>query len=159
MVTPEGFNRLSISVRDFEQAIAFAERAAGTAKDDLAYQAFLLAAVVSYYRPFSPNERSQTAKATSSLSIDEFRSLDADELALHEKCKILRNKALAHSEYDMNPTSLDRVSGVISSRPFDLLARGPDPHKLATLATKLANACHHWRADHVLHPSGGMSAA
>lgn len=159
MATPENFNRLSISVRDFEQAIAFAECAATTSRTDLSWQALLLSAIICYYRPFSPNERGPNAKDTSSLNIADFTMLTAEEAALHEQCKKLRNKVLAHSEYELNPTALDERSGVISSRPFDLLAHGPDPSQLASLATKLVAACHHWRADHIHHPNGGRSVA
>lgn len=159
MATPAHFNRLSISVRDFEQAVEFAERAAATPRDDLAHRALLLSAIISYYRPFSPNERIPTTKATASLNIADFGSLTSDEVKLHERLKTLRNKVLAHSEYDMNPTSLDEHSGVVSSRPYDLLAESIDPQSLVALVKKLANTCHHWRADHIFHPAGGKSAA
>jgi hypothetical protein len=159
MTTPEQFNRLSISVRDFEQAVAYAEQAAKVSRNTLEYQALLFSAIVSYYRPFSPNERKATALASSQLNIADFGALTTADLALHERCKVLRNKALAHSEYELNPTALDETSGVISSRPFDLFAHAPDHMDLIALARKLATTCHHWRADHIYHPSGGKSAA
>ena len=158
MTTREQFNRLSISIRDFEQAVAYAERAATTSRGALEYQALLFSAIVSYYRPFSPNERKSTAAASSLLSVTDFSTLMSEELALHDKCKVLRNKALAHSEYEVNPTELDVSSGVITSRPFDLLAHAPDPVELAALARRLAQSCHHWRADHIHHPGGGRIA-
>lgn len=159
MATSAQFNCLSISVRDFEAAAAFAERAALTSRAELEHQALLLSAIISYYRPFSPNERNKSVKAASSLNISDFNALTADDLALHEACKALRNKALAHSEYEMNPTALDEKSGIVSSRPFDLLAQAPEPIHLAALARKLANTCDHWRADHIHHPAGGKSVA
>jgi hypothetical protein len=159
MTTTERFNRLSISVRDFESAAEFAERAAATSPATLEHQALLFAAIVCYYRPFSPNERSQSAKANSSLKISDFRTLNMAELEIHEICKRLRNKALAHSEYEMNPTALDESSGVISSRPFNLLTHAPQPAALAALANKVARLCHHMRADHIHHPGGSSSVA
>jgi hypothetical protein len=159
MTTTEQFNRLSISVRDFEAAAAFAERAAATSPATLEHQALLFAAIVCYYRPFSPNERSQSAKADSSLRIGDFRTLNKAELEIHEVCKRLRNKALAHSEYEMNPTTLNESSGIISSRPFNLLAHAPEPTALGALASKVALLCHHMRADYIHHPGGGSSVA
>lgn len=159
MTSPAHFNRLSISVRDFEQAAEYAERAVITKPDTIEHQALLFAAIVIYYRPFSPNERKPSAASASSLKIEEFKALTSKELELHETCKTLRNKALAHAEYEMNPTKLEDSSGVISSRPFDLLSRAPAAHEIARLARKLAEQCHHKRADHIHHPSGGETAA
>ncbi|MBV5271191.1 MAG: hypothetical protein JZU55_16415, partial [Afipia sp.] len=73
----------------------------------LAHEALVFTAIVSYYRPFSPNEKNKNAQATSQLKLDDFSPLSHEELGLHEKCKELRNQALAHSEYKHNPTRLD----------------------------------------------------
>lgn len=143
------FNRLSISIRDFEKAIAFAEEAQCTPLANLAHEALMFSAIICYYRPFSPNERVANVKAKSQLKLEEFRGLTDDEIALHEKCKDLRNQALAHSEYKHNPTRLDESVDVIASRPFSLLSQSPDMRALSDLARKLADQCHHRRADYV----------
>lgn len=158
MATLEEFNRLSISIGDLEQAVAYAERASTTPRSDISHQALLLSAIICYFRPFSQNERSAAARATTALRITDFTTLSGPEQELHNQCKRLRNKALAHSEWEMNPTALDEGSGMITSRPFDLLANAPDPAKLASLARKMADICHHRRADHIHHPGGGASA-
>ncbi|MBP0713513.1 hypothetical protein ABXK61_09330 [Burkholderia sola] len=148
MITEAKFNRLSIAVRDFEKCIEFAEEAKGHSQSSLAYEAIVFAAIVCYYRPFSPNERGP-AEATSKLELGDFANLTAPETELHEKCKRLRNKAIAHSEYKYNPTRLDTSSGVIASMPFSLAQNEPNLAALSTLARKLAEECHHMRADYV----------
>ncbi len=149
MTTEAAFNRLSIALRDFEQAIAFAEEAQHHSAATLAHEALTFAAIVSYHRPFSPNEKHKNAPATSQLKLVDFSPLSSAESALHEKCKELRNQALAHSEYKHNPTRLDTSLGVIASRPFSLLSHAPNLEALAALARKLADECHHKRADYV----------
>lgn len=149
MTTETVFNRLSIAVRDFEQAIAFAEEAQRHSSATLAYEALVFTAILSYYRPFSPNEKDKNAPAISQLKLEDFSPLSRGELELHEKCKELRNQALAHSEYKHNPTRLDTSVSVIASRPFSLLSKVPNIVALAALARKLAEECHHMRADYV----------
>lgn len=149
-VTSEAdFNRLSIAVRDFDQAVAFAEETARHQTGTLVYEALIFTVIVSYCRPFSPNEKGKAPAATSQLKLEEFSPLTPEESALHEKCKDLRNQALAHSEYKHNPTRLDAASGVIASRPFSLLSHAPDIKALSALAKKIADECHHKRADYV----------
>ena len=149
MTTEAVFNRLSIALRDFEQAIAFAEEAQRHSSATLAHEALIFAAIVSYYRPFSPNEKEKNALATSQLRLEDFSPLSGSESTLHAKCKELRNQALAHSEYKRNPTRLDTSVGVIASRTFSLLSHAPNLEALAALARKLADECHHKRADYV----------
>ena len=143
-----GLQSLLDSGFDFEKSIAYAEKAARHSPGDLAYEALMFAAIVCYYRPFSPNEKSKNAPAASQLKLEEFSPLSAAESGLHERCKELRNKALAHSEYEFNPTRL-HPSGVIASRPFALLRHAPAIPALVALARKLANECHNKRANHV----------
>lgn len=149
MTTEPAFNRLSIAVCDFEQAAAFADEAQRQSHAELAYEALVFAAIVSYYRPFSPNEKDENAPAASCVKIEDFSPLSNDEASLHKTCKKLRNQALAHSEYRHSPTRLNVSTGVIASRSFRLLARAPDVAALSALAQKLATECHHKRADYV----------
>jgi hypothetical protein len=142
----QAFNRLSIAVFDFEKSIAYAEEAARYSPEDLAHEALLFSAIVCYYRPFSPNEK-KNSPAASQLKLEEFSPLTAAESELHERCKELRNKALAHSEYEFNPTDL-HPSGVIASRPFSLLSHAPEIPALVALARKLADECQNKRANH-----------
>lgn len=149
MTTEAAFNRLSIAMHDFERAIAFAEEAQKYRADLLAHEALVFAAIVSYYRLFSSNEKDENALAAKQVKLEDFKPLTCEELSLHEKCKELRNQALAHSAFKYNPTRLDRSPGGIVSRPFSLLSHAPDLTSLVVLARKLADECHHKRADYV----------
>ena len=148
MTAGQAFNRFSIAVFDFEKSIAYAEEASRHSPGDLAHEALLLSAIICYCRPFSPNEKNKNSPAASLLKLEEFSPLTAAEAELHKRCKELRNKALAHSEYKFNPTRL-HPSGVIISRPFSLLSHAPEISALVALARKLADECHHKRANHV----------
>ena len=148
MATEQAFNRFSIAVFDFEKSISYAEEAARHSRSDITHEALLFAAIVCYFRPFSPNEKSKSSSAASQLTLEDFSPLTPSESELHERCKQLRNKALAHSEYDFNPTRL-HPTGVIASRPFALLHHAPAIPALVALARKLADECHNKRANHV----------
>jgi hypothetical protein len=142
------FNRFSIALFDFEKSIDYAEEAAKHSPGELAHEALLFAAIVCYYRPFTPNEKKSNPLAASMLKLEDFSPLTSDQAELHQHCKDLRNQALAHSGYESNPTRL-HSSGVIVSRPFALLSNAPEIPDLVALARKLADECHNKRADHV----------
>jgi len=143
------FNRFSISLKDFEKTIEFLEEAQKHQIGSIAYEALVFAAIVCYYRPFSQNEKDQKAPAAMQLSLTDFSFFSADELVIHEKCKELRNKALAHAEFKYHPTEFDAETGVISSRLFSLVGIAPDLGELAALALRLVTECHNKRADYV----------
>lgn len=149
MIDEAKFNRFSISLKDFEKANSFLSEARNHGFGGVVHEALTFAAIICYYRPFSPNEKSQPAPATSQLTLADFQPLSSDELAIHEKCKELRNKALAHSEFTYHPTSLDPDTGVISSKLFSLVGLAPDLAKLSVLIGKLMEQCHNRRADYV----------
>jgi hypothetical protein len=149
MTTAQEFNRYSIAVFDWQKALAFATEARTHSPSTLAYEALLFAAIVCYYRPFSPNEKGAKPPAASQLRIEDFPALSQEEQALHEICKTLRNKALAHSEFTFNPTRLAEATGVIQSKPFALMSQPFDLEVFVQLVSKLELACHHKRADHV----------
>jgi hypothetical protein len=151
MTTEVEFNRFSIALFDFEKAVAYAEEALKTSPGTLAYEALMFAAVVCYYRPFTPNEKNKTPPAAIQLKVEDFSPFSEDERKIHEQCKALRNKALAHSEWTYNPTRFDHRSGVISSHPFALVSHAPDLRALIQLSKRLANKCHSKRADYVRH--------
>jgi hypothetical protein len=105
---------------------------------------------VSYWRPFSPNELTDAAQATKRVSLrDLCVTLTDAERKLHDRCRTLRNEALAHSAWERNPTRL-RESGVIASRRFSLLSPPFDLAALLKLSEKMRLACEHRRADFVL---------
>jgi hypothetical protein len=142
------FNRFSISLKDFEKATEFLAEAKNYQIGSLVHEALIFAAIVCYYRPFSQNEK-PSAPAASQLNLSDFSPLSAEECAIHEKCKELRNKVLAHAEFKYHPTGLDRETGIISSALFSLVGTAPNLEALSNLAHKLIAECHDKRADYV----------
>lgn len=147
----EELNRYSIAVRDFESAKKYLCATKNHPCSSLEYEALLFAAIVSYYRPFSPNEKSKSPKAKSQLRIEDFGSLDDSRKELHEKCKELRNKALAHSEFIFNPTKFNSETGVFSSRPFSLSNVALDLEVFEATLTQFIALCHDVRANYSRH--------
>lgn len=151
MATDQEFNRHSIAYFDFTKALEYATAAQKHPPNTVEHESLLFAAIVSYCRPFSPNEKDKTAPATSQLSIEEFPSLLTKQRELHELCKTLRNKALAHSEFSFNPTRLNPATGVIASKPFSLITVPFDLDGFIHLTGKFSSACDDMRAAHVIH--------
>jgi len=92
------------------------------------------------------NERDKNPKAKSRLSIDEFGVLTEDEKRFHEELVTYRNKALAHSEFDLNPTNFNPRTGVFSSVVFSLSNQDIDMEFMCTLLEKFISVCHDVRA-------------
>ena len=120
-------NRLSISVRDFEKSTSYlrvldslnetVDEACGV----LVCESLLLSSIVSYARPFSHNEKDEAAEADPKITGDVLEGLSEEELALHKKLIKLRNKAIAHSEWIMNPTHLSE-NGVFLGSEFNVFS-------------------------------------
>jgi hypothetical protein len=149
MATTQEFNRYSIATFDWQKSLAFANEARKHPTNTTVYEALLFAAIVCYYRPFSPNEKGANPPAASHLRIEDFPTLSKEELALHESIRMLRHQALAHSAFAFNPTRLTEETNVIVSKPFSLLVQLFDIEVFVQLISKLELACHHKRADHV----------
>jgi len=144
------FNRYSISLADFEKASACVAEARRRHPNDLVFEALLFMAIIAYCRPFSLNVKSNAnLKAKSRLNLEDLIVPSDREKELHTECETIRNKALAHSEFAYNPTSLNPSSGVTSSKPFSLLTQQFDLDGLAKLLKKLEEACHSKRATYV----------
>jgi hypothetical protein len=145
--------RYSISVHDFEKALKFISAAKKHGKSSVEYEALMMAAIVSYYRPFSSNERSskegtKPLKAKSSLSIDDFGPLTDFQKELHERFKTLRNKLLAHSEFAYNPTSFDPETKIFSGKTFSLLNETFDLDSIEAILKSFEEICHKKRGDY-----------
>lgn len=143
------FNRFSISLKDFEKSRTFLKEANGHEYGSLVHEALVFAAIICYFRPFTQNEGSGKASAASQLQLSDFESLTSEESTIHEKCKELRNKALAHAEFRYYPTHLNFDTGMISSTWFSLVGKAPDLGMLAALIEKLIQQCRNKRADYV----------
>lgn len=149
MTTEKILNRYSIASFDWDKSLSFAREAQRSGDNSVIYEALLFSAIVCYYRPFSPNEVLSNTAAISKIKIEDFSPLSLSELEVHEKCKLLRNKALSHSEYSYNPTRLCEKTGVISSRPFSLSFQKFDLELFIQLVEKLERMCHHKRANFI----------
>ena len=130
------FNRAYVSRQDMELCVQFCA-ALDSASDPVIQRALVTAAIISYARPFSGN--ADHAKATSSPKV---RQMDLTEVerTLHKRICNLRNNALAHSDYDMNPTSAVqyRQAGyLVASRLYDPLAEMDNMGSLHSLAKKM----------------------
>ena len=116
------FNRLTISRYDFKKCKAFLGKLTSNnfRSGSIEFEALLISAIIAYSRPFSGNESSNNAKAASRVDKAILRELTKDELEFHEKIIKLRNKAIAHIEWENSPTGIDE-NGTISTMPFSLL--------------------------------------
>ena len=149
MTTRAKFNRYSIALQDFDRANGYATHALNYPINTIEYEALLFAAIICYVRPFSRNEVTNMPQAVVLLRLEDFSTLTDQERHLHDHCLRLRNKALAHSEFEMNPTSLNEETGIVSSRPFSLVAQQVDVHRLAALSARLLEECHKRRGDYI----------
>ncbi|MBU0602149.1 MAG: hypothetical protein KKD25_07090 [Gammaproteobacteria bacterium] len=156
------FRRYSIAAGDFEEAAKLARQASHHSPDSLEREALLFMAIVVYFRPFSTNERRQENEIPPSaprLMVKDFAPLSMEEESVHNACKQLRNRVLAHAEFSFYPSSLDPDSGVMSRQRSSLMSPIIEDgvviwpfglEQFCTLADKLAKECHHWRADHAI---------
>ncbi|OYW33844.1 MAG: hypothetical protein B7Z51_00525 [Methyloversatilis sp. 12-65-5] len=154
--------RYAIAVGDFEEAVEAAKEALRHPPDSLAREALFFMAIVVYFRPFSLNEKPKKGEIPPSepcVSLNDFSPLSPEENSVHQACKLLRNRVLAHAEHSFYPSSIDPDSGVMSRRRSSLMSpiieNGVviwpfDIELFCNLAAKLAQKCHHRRADHAI---------
>lgn len=104
------FHRTAISRRDFRETQEFLKCLKDEKKISVRY-ALLTAAIVSYARPFSGNEKEKRPNSTGKLHLDPAQILDSIQLALHHEIIHLRNKLVAHAEYAASPVRLLNKTG------------------------------------------------
>ena len=128
------FNRINISIKDLDQAIKYLKRfneIPSDSKDFEVRSAFLVAAIISYIRPFTNNY--DNAFATGKQEYVKSEQTEIIEMTnqrvfdYHKKIKDLRNKAIAHSDYKKNPTQRIKEhsteNGFLTiSYPFNILS-------------------------------------
>lgn len=113
-------NRLTISVHCLRQCVEIMDQLASASEGSVIYGAALSYAIILYASPFMDNEKSPTAKATPRVKHGAIvKQLSAEDKILHEKLIELRKRALAHTEWEYYPTSIDS-NGIISSKSFSL---------------------------------------
>lgn len=142
-------HRYTISLHDFEKAKKYVSAAEKHDLSSIEYGSLLSMSIISYFRPFTTNEKSKSAGAKSRLSIDDFGNLSRCQKQIHEKCKELRNKVFAHSEFSWNPTKISKKTNVIHSRTFSILNEDFDIDLFKRLLEFVIEACHKRRADYV----------
>lgn len=139
------FNRAHISTRDFEKASEFIEAARCHPESGLEYEAFMISAIVCYARPFSGNERSASSPAASNLAVP-LHSLEREDLELHERILAIRNKAVAHSEFEKYPVRQIPVAGsaggfATTSTSFHIVSERLDLDAFVNIAKKMHALC------------------
>jgi hypothetical protein len=146
----EEFNRYTISMHDFEHTLELLAAAKKHRSNTIEFEALLSMAIISFCRPFSPNERNKSSKAAPSLPPRFLSTLSDLEKAALERYKRLRNTAIAHSEFQCNPTEYT-TAGYIWSRPFSILNEDHDLDSLTNLVKKFREQCHE-RASGIVPP-------
>lgn len=145
----EELARFSISLRDFEKAHQYLVGARRHLETTIEYEALLFAAIVSYCRPFSGNERGKPLRATKRLLIKDFAPLSEEDEHIHAQLHEARNKRLAHSEFDSNPTSFSPETGMFSGKASTLPSVNLD--KFEQVVLRFIDVCHTKRADYSRH--------
>ena len=114
-------HRLTIARQDFDNAKKCLSERESHQFGCLVWEALVSYAIISYARPFTNNEKDKKSTAAPRLDLSDFLYISENERSIHERCMMLRNKAIAHSEIDFNPTAL-HSNGVIVSRPFSIVS-------------------------------------
>ena len=133
-------NRLTSASLDLENSIRFLDELSSQRYGSTAYEALLISAIIFYSRPFSGNERKDSPHPSESRVPDDVLSgLLEEERKLHEEVVTLRNKALAHAEWNYHPTGVTN-SSIIQAMPFSIwrhFQRSVAVAKLKNLASKV----------------------
>lgn len=104
------FHRAFISRNDFVEAKDYLV-SVKPELDDVLKKALLVAAVISYSRPFTANKGGNYKQSTPTLKVNKNITLKTNkERAFHEKILDLRKKAVAHSDFSKRPANLIQAS-------------------------------------------------
>lgn len=144
----EELNRFTISVHDFEEAKKFLAEARQQKFGSVSCVALLIVAIIYFARPFSSNEKDKNSNAISKIEIDWFTDISSEEKELFDDLIRIRNKCLAHAEFQYYPASIDDETGVIRSRRFSILEHPIDLNVFQILLDKLINQSHNNRVDY-----------
>lgn len=138
------FNRSLISDLDFDQAVDFLyELRHGENLSEIVQEALLMAAVISYARPFTSNKSPQ-GEASKTLTPEARAQLTPEEQLLHEHLMSLRNELLAHSDYRRRPVSnvVHHETGfMVSAQCQNILHSGIDRDLMERMCQKLKHFC------------------
>ncbi|MEX2515517.1 MAG: hypothetical protein WD572_01200 [Gammaproteobacteria bacterium] len=143
-------NRLTIARGDIEQALRFLKKAGGIDPTSDEYEALVMTAITLYARPFSKNEVDPQAKANKCVSSEVLDEYTKEERVLHDRLLEVRNKAIAHAEWNNYPTSVSWDTRVIKSRRYSIYPEFITVESFAALAMKLERRLQNMRVDRVL---------
>ena len=137
------YNRNLISSEDFLEAKRYLEEAqSNLSSSGTILKALLIAAIVSYCRPFTKNLGNKDDGATTSISDKFVNGLEGKEKAFHRVLFDLRNTELAHSDFDKK--SCKRVpeeEGMAIMAQNDFWYRDIDIDLFLKLARKMVRNC------------------
>lgn len=137
------FIRAMISLGDIEESIDYLEAYNGNLPPTIR-RAILLAAIISYCRPFFQNAVGSNNEATTKYKFHAKDLFDKEDRDLHNRLLALRKKVLAHSDFNEKPVSIDHVGkhGYSTSlRVFDLLSIKVKPEEILRLCVKVQRDC------------------
>lgn len=149
MDTEKKLYRLNIAKGDIKKAIELLEAAEKHDHASIEYEALIMGAIIHYARPFSCNEKSQSANALARVPSTVIEGYSPDELTLHKRIIDRRNKAIAHAESNEFTTDIDRETKVIGSRRYSVYPEFIDPKPLIALSRKLLMRLQNMVADHI----------
>ena len=137
------FNRVQISSKDFEEALDYLDQI-GKVDSAPINRALLVAAIITYSRPFTSNDKGKAEEASGKLPIDPKKTVNPNAYSLHNKILKLRNEAVAHSEYGRNPSartySADNSFAIQYTR-FDPLTENIDIEQFRLLLISMKRGC------------------
>ena len=139
------FSRAIISEYDFieaEKDLQLLET--GTGRPEDIERALILAAIISYARPFLENKGNPEGGKSKDPAMRIPRSFTTGERHLHKKLMSLRHEMLAHSQFTRIPvvrTGGSKGGFGFQGRPFDLLSEKIDIALFVTLCRKLKVVC------------------
>lgn len=134
-------NRVSISEKDFAESISYLQEF-NKHENDVVKRSLMISAVVAYSRPFSNNEKS--AYATNTVVGNPKKILSTEGYELHKKIIEYRKKAIAHSDFENNPTrAVKRQPGLVLSwsKKFDILGEQIDSSLFLEIAEAMRSHC------------------
>lgn len=136
-------NRINISIKDLDEAHEYL-KAYNEGLDAVIQRALLTAAIVAYSRPFKRSAPGTDKKSAVKISSEVEDLLDETQQDLHAKVIELRDKAVAHSDYDRKPTQRmpsAPCSVMMWSKTFDVLSENVDVDRFRDLAWKVHCLC------------------
>lgn len=144
------FERLTISTRDFAEALEYLNKY-DPAADFILQRALISAAVIAYARPFSVNKRGTGVRSAETVQLKLRQILSVEQLYFHKKVIAVRNEAIAHSDFERKATRrippTARTRGMRSfgfltaSKMFDILSEIADVAAFRELIIRLQHEC------------------